>query len=106
MLLDFGDKKSIKERMIKLRGEIADLRYRYHVENAPDVTDEVYDSLNRELSGLEEKYPEFADPNSSIHRVAGKPLDAFKKVRHRRIIESHGHRGNPLVQRDEIFHQQ
>ena len=38
------------EKRIKiLRKEIARLRYAYHVENAPAVTDEVYDSLTREL---------------------------------------------------------
>jgi DNA ligase (NAD+) len=73
---------NIKNRIQKLREEISRLRFLYHVENNPNVTDDVYESLTRELNILETKHPEFADPNSSIHRVAGKPLPKFKKVKH------------------------
>lgn len=76
------NKGQIKDRIQKLRAEIADLRYRYHVINDPKVTDDVYDSLTRELKKLEEQHPEFRDQNSSINRVAGKPLDKFAKVKH------------------------
>ncbi len=71
-----------KKRIEKLRQEIARQREAYHVKNAPEVTDEVYDSLARELKSLLEKYPEFEDLNSAENRVAGKPLDKFTKVRH------------------------
>jgi len=71
-----------KKRIKKLRDEIARLREAYHTENAPDVTDDVYDSLTRELKTLLEMYPEFEDPNAGENRVAGKPLDKFVKVRH------------------------
>ncbi len=70
------------KRVAKLRSEIARLRTAYHVENAPGVTDDVYDSLTRELRELLAKYPEFNDPNASENRVAGKPLDKFVKVEH------------------------
>ncbi len=80
---EFMNSSEIKKRIQKLREQIADLRYRYHVLNDPGVTDEVYDSLSRELRGLEKENPEFADPNSAIHRVAGKPLDKFEKVHHK-----------------------
>jgi len=76
------DKKSAKSRIQKLRRQITDLRYQYHVLNAPGATDEVYDSLSRELKTLEQQFPEFADPNSPLNRVGGKPLDKFVKVRH------------------------
>ncbi len=73
---------NIKNRIEKLREEISRLRFLYHVENTPNVTDDVYESLTRELNDLENKYPEFSDENSSIRRVAGQPLDKFKKVKH------------------------
>ena len=76
------NKAEIKKRIEKLTAQIEDLRYRYHVLDDPEVSDEVYDSLTRELKELEEKYPEFKDPNSPTNRVAGKPLDKFVKVRH------------------------
>ncbi|MEK7062541.1 MAG: NAD-dependent DNA ligase LigA [Patescibacteria group bacterium] len=71
-----------KNRIQKLREQIENLRYRYHVLNDPSVTDEVYDSLTKELKKLEAEHPEFADPNSPTNRVAGKPLDKFRKVKH------------------------
>ncbi len=76
-------KSEAKKRIEKLRTEIARLRNAYHVENAPDVTDEVYDSLTRELRRLLLEYPEFDDMNASENRIAGKPLDKFVKVEHR-----------------------
>lgn len=83
----FKDKKRISlalsRRVKKLRNEIARLRGLYHIENAPNATDEVYDSLSRELGGLLKKYPEFADKNASENRVAGKPLEKFVKVKHK-----------------------
>src|SRR3972149_8429104 len=75
-------KEEAKKRILKLRDQIEDLRYRYHVLNDPRVTDEVYESLTRELRKLGEVYPEFIDIVNSIDRVAGKPLDKFSKVKH------------------------
>lgn len=72
----------VQNRIQKLREEISRLRFLYHVEDAPDITDDVYESLTRELHDLENKYPEFADPNSMVNRVAGEPLPSFKKVKH------------------------
>ncbi|MEX2052570.1 MAG: NAD-dependent DNA ligase LigA [Candidatus Paceibacterota bacterium] len=77
------NKSEAKKRIQKLRREIAKLRYEYHVENKADVTDDVYDSLTRELNDLTAKYPEFVDRNAGENRVAGKPLDKFVKVRHK-----------------------
>ncbi|HAQ02543.1 TPA: NAD-dependent DNA ligase LigA [Candidatus Nomurabacteria bacterium] len=71
-----------KNRIAKLREEISRLREEYHVRNNPKVTDDVYESLTRELHNLEAKYPEFIEIDSKIDRVAGKPLDKFKKVKH------------------------
>ena len=75
--------KIISQRIQKLRNEIARLRSAYHVENAPNATDDVYDSLTRELRELLKKYPEFENPNAPENRVAGKVLDKFVKVKHK-----------------------
>jgi DNA ligase (NAD+) len=72
----------IKNRIVKLREEISRLRGEYHVLNNPKITDDVYESLSRELKELERKYPEYKESFSSLDRVAGKPLDKFKKVTH------------------------
>ncbi len=76
------NKDEISKRVVKLRQEIARLRTLYHVENAPEVTDEVYDSLTKELKDILERYPEFSDQNAPENRVAGRPLDKFVKVKH------------------------
>ncbi len=76
------DKIEAQKRISKLRNEIARLRGAYHIKNAPNVTDDIYDSLNQELKILLKKYPEFNDPNAPENRVAGKPLDKFIKVKH------------------------
>lgn len=75
-------KSETKKRIQKLRSEIARLRDAYHIENTPNITDEVYDSLTRELKNLLEQYPELADLNSPENRIAGRPLDKFTKVKH------------------------
>jgi len=77
------DKKQDQKRIKKLRNEIARLRNLYHVKNAPNVTDDVYDSLTRELKELLKKYPDFKNPNAPENRVAGKVLDKFVKVKHK-----------------------
>ena len=77
------DKIQGQKRIQKLRDEIARLRDAYHIEDAPEVTDDVYDSLNRELKELLKKHPEFIDLNAPENRIGGKPLDKFVKVKHK-----------------------
>ncbi len=72
-----------KKRMALLQAQIEDLRYKYHVENDPRITDDIYDSLTKELKELEARFPELVDVNSPTNRVAGKPLDKFVKVQHK-----------------------
>ena len=73
---------NVKERINKLRSEIAAHANAYYVFDAPVVSDEVYDSLVRELKSLEVAHPELADPNFIIYRVGGTPLEKFIKVTH------------------------
>lgn len=73
---------SIKQRIKKLREEVEKLRYRYHVLDDPEVTDETYTSLRHELLKLEEKYPQYKIPHSPTERIGGKPLSKFRKVIH------------------------
>lgn len=71
-----------KNRIEKLRKEIDRMRYEYHVLDNPEISDEIYDSLMRELRELEENHPEFQSSDSPSQRIGGKPLDKFQKVRH------------------------
>jgi DNA ligase (NAD+) len=71
-----------KERVSKLRAEIDRILYAYHVLDKEIVSESVKTSLMHELTQLEEAYPELITSDSPTQRVAGKPLDKFRKVRH------------------------
>ncbi len=72
----------IQNKIERLRKQIDDLRYRYHVLNDPEVTDAMYEKLMDELKKIEEQHPEFVTTDSPTQRVAGVPLDKFQKIRH------------------------
>ncbi len=55
---------------------------RYYVLDAPEISDYEYDMLFRELSELEKKFPELADPNSPTKRVGGEVVKGFEEVTH------------------------
>ncbi len=74
--------QSLLDRVNRLRAQIDDLRYRYHVLNDPEVTDAMYDPLMDELKKIEAEYPELITPESPTQRVAGKPAEGFEKVTH------------------------
>jgi len=76
------DKNQIKSRIEKLSREINKFRYEYHVLDKPDATDEVYDSLMKELRELEEKFPDLKLADSPTMRIGGTPLAKFEKVKH------------------------
>jgi DNA ligase (NAD+) len=58
-------------------------RRQYHELDAPEISDEAYDSLVSELEALERKYPPLRAPASPTEAVGGRPSEAFAKVRHR-----------------------
>jgi len=76
-------KKEAKKRIEKLKKLINYHRYLYHVLNRQEISDDALDSLKHELYKLEQKYPEFITPDSPTQRVAGQPLEGFRKVTHR-----------------------
>ncbi len=80
--------KQIQKRIQNLHEQISILRYKYHVENEPNTTDDVYDSLTRELRDLENKYPKYAISDDKLNRVAGKISDGFKKIEHKKRMLS------------------
>jgi DNA ligase (NAD+) len=71
-----------KQRIEQLREAIRHHDRQYYVNDMPEISDEAYDALVRELCSLEEKYPELDDPNSPTHRVGGEPAKGFTKVKH------------------------
>ncbi len=74
--------REVIERLQKLKKTIEFHRHAYHTIDKPEITDEAYDSLVRELQEIEAKYPELKDSQSPSERIGGKPLDEFVKVKH------------------------
>jgi DNA ligase (NAD+) len=70
------------ERATRLRHEIEQANYNYHVLDNPTISDAEYDALMRELRALEEQYPEVRTPDSPTQRVGGEVGRGFKPVRH------------------------
>src|SRR3990167_4916824 len=77
-----SNKKEIEERIKKLKDEINRHRYLYHVLDKQEISEAALDSLKHELAKLEEQFPDLIAPDSPTQRVAGIPLDEFKKVKH------------------------
>ncbi|MCA9969783.1 MAG: NAD-dependent DNA ligase LigA [Anaerolineales bacterium] len=71
-----------QERLSQLRREIQYHLYRYHVLDAPVISDAAYDALYQELLALEAAHPELVTPDSPTQRAGAEPLDAFDKVTH------------------------
>lgn len=74
--------KEILDRVNKLQDTIKYHQEAYHTLDKPEISDEAYDSLVRELTGLEEKYPALKETNTVSVRVGGEPLKEFKKTKH------------------------
>ncbi|OGJ54141.1 hypothetical protein A3D11_03260 [Candidatus Peribacteria bacterium RIFCSPHIGHO2_02_FULL_49_16] len=76
------NKTQAKERIQKLRREIWRHNRSYFLNDYKEVSDEVHDSLKRELADLEGQFPDLITPDSPTQRV-GAPLDGrLPKVAH------------------------
>ncbi|RIJ70895.1 NAD-dependent DNA ligase LigA [Nakamurella silvestris] len=76
------------ERHAVLSAEIADHQFRYYVRDSPVVTDAEFDTLLRELIGLEESYPALLTPDSPTQRVGGSYSTDFAPAEHRERLLS------------------
>jgi DNA ligase (NAD+) len=65
-----------------LRAEIRHHEHRYYVLDDPEVGDEQFDALFRELQELEAAHPELVTADSPTQRVAGEPVSGLDKVTH------------------------
>ena len=65
-----------------MRQELGEHNHRYHVLDAPIVTDQAYDQLFRRLQQLEQDYPELVVTDSPTQRVGSQPASHFESVEH------------------------
>lgn len=75
-------REQAKERVNFLRGEILRHRGLYYKHSAPEITDDEFDALFRELQDLERKFSEYASPDSPTQQVGTVPSGRFKDVEH------------------------
>ena len=87
-----------EQRVQELRKLINQYSYEYHVNDAPSVSDAVYDSLFGELKQIETNNPELITPDSPTQRVGNELKEGFKKVTHSSRMLSL----NDVFDRDEV----
>lgn len=84
---------AIRKNLESLRDQIRHHNYRYHVLDDPEIPDAEYDRLMRQLSQLEQEYPELITPDSPSQRVGDAPVSEFGSVEHR----------VPMLSLDNVF---
>lgn len=70
-------------RMRALEHELHKHNHAYYVLAKPVISDYDFDMLLKELTELEEQFPELVSQNSPTKRVGGDITDKFEKVKHR-----------------------
>lgn len=73
---------SPEQRIDKLRTELNHHNYLYYIQAKPEISDQQYDRLMRELIELEAEHPELLTPDSPSQRVGGEPIETFRAVEH------------------------
>ena len=71
-----------EERIEALRQDIRRHEELYYVQATPEISDEQFDALMRELQALEAEHPELVTPDSPTQRVGGRPAAGFASVEH------------------------
>jgi DNA ligase (NAD+) len=71
-----------EEKIISIREKLNHHNYLYYVLSSPEIRDEDYDRLMRELIELEKKNPSLFDPMSPSQRVGSDIESGFVQVKH------------------------
>lgn len=87
------NKSEAQKRIKKLRNTISYYRYKYHVLNQSEISEDALDSLKHKLYELEKRFPDLVTPDSPTQRIGGKPLEEFEKVEHAR----------PMLSMEDVF---
>ena len=72
----------VAQRHAVLAAELDDHAYRYYVLDSPIVSDAEYDTAIRELTAIEDSYPQLRTPDSPTQKVAGSYSTQFTPVTH------------------------
>lgn len=77
-----------QKELERLASEIAEHDRRYHVEDAPTISDAEYDVLRGRNDAIEARFPDLVRADSPSHRVGARPSERFAKVVHARPMLS------------------
>ncbi len=80
--VDVLTEKQAKAEHARLGAEIAEHDRRYYAEDAPTVSDAVYDALRQRYAAIEARFPQLRTLDSLTQRVGTAPSARFAKVRH------------------------
>jgi DNA ligase (NAD+) len=73
---------AIRQQALELEQALHEHAHRYHVLDAPVISDAAYDRLFQQLQTLERQHPGLRSPNSPTQRVMGQALEGFSTVQH------------------------
>ncbi|TAJ23622.1 MAG: NAD-dependent DNA ligase LigA, partial [Nitrospirae bacterium] len=90
--------REAQDRIARLREAIRRHDYLYYVKARPEISDQEYDRLFRELSDLETAYPDLIASDSPTQRVGAPPIEELHKVQHEKPMLSL----DSVVDRDDV----
>ena len=73
---------AVRRRVAELRALLERAREQYYQQDAPELSDAVYDSLERELATIENAYPQLVTESSPTRTVGGGVSASFAPVQH------------------------
>lgn len=93
-------KEEIHKKIEDLKNKVNYHNYLYYVKDAPEISDQEFDALFRELKQLEEQNPEFITPDSPTRRVGAIPSEKFEQVKHKYPLYSldNANNGEELIE--------
>ncbi len=74
--------EKLLSRYEELKAQVNSHNYRYHVLDAPIISDLEYDRLLNELKKIETDHPDWITSDSPTQRAGARPADRFEKIRH------------------------
>lgn len=72
-----------RQRILQLRKELHEHNYKYFVLNQPEISDQEFDFMMKELQELEARHEDMFDPNSPTQRVGSDINQEFTQVTHK-----------------------
>ena len=83
-----SEKKITKKYYQSLKKKIQLFSQQYYTYDSPTIPDHEFDELYRELKLIEEKNPNFIEPDSPTQLIGSKVKGGFKKVKHSKPMMS------------------